>query len=74
MSSLAEVLKVTSVLALAEENGHALCHVDPQKPIEVSDHCGDRSQRDCFGNSMLPKVFPAERGDLHVELYHKGTI
>lgn len=37
---LAQMLKVTPILALAEEDGHAFGHVDSQKSIGVADHRG----------------------------------
>jgi hypothetical protein len=32
------MFEVAPILALAEEDGHAFCHVDSQKSIEITDH------------------------------------
>jgi hypothetical protein len=68
------MFKVTPVFTLAEEDGHALCHVDSQKSIKISDHGSQSGYGHRLRNAMLAKVFSTERGYLHVELDHKCTI
>ena len=48
------MFKVTPILALAEEDGHAFGHVNSQKPVKVADHGSYGGQ----GNSLCNPMFP----------------
>jgi len=48
------MFKVTSILALAEENSHAFGHVDSQKSVEIADHGSDSGKGNGLCDSMLP--------------------
>jgi hypothetical protein len=68
------MFKVTSILALAEEDSHTFSHVDSHKSVKVADHGSYTGKGNSLCDSMLPQVFPAEGSNLHVELDYEGTI
>ena len=68
------MFKVTSVFTLAEEDGHALRHINSQKSIKISDHGSQSGYGHHLRNAMLAEMFSTERRYLHMELDHKGTI
>jgi len=48
------MFKVTSILALAEEDGHAFGHVDSHKSVKVADHGSYSGYGNGLCDSMLP--------------------
>ena len=71
---LAEMVVVARAIAFAEEDGHALGHVDAHEMVEPADHGGDRRKRDRLGDGVVLEVALTECSDLEVELDHEGTV
>ena len=65
---------VARAVTFAEENFHALRHVDTHKVVEPSDHGSDSGQCDCLRDSMVAEVALAEGGDFEIELDDEGSI
>ncbi len=73
-SALAQPIIVPAALALLEQDLEALGHVNPQEAVEVADDGRERRERDGLGDAVRGEVFAPERGDLEVELDHKGAV
>ena len=61
-------------LALAEENRHALRHVDPDETIEVPDHGSDSCQDHGFRDREVVEVLPSEDRYLQIEFHNQSTV
>lgn len=71
---LAEIVVVSSSLALLEEYGHALRHVDPKIPVEIRDDRCHSGQRDSLEDAVVGQMLATEGGDLKVVLDDEGTV
>lgn len=72
---LADAVKVgLHSLALAEENRHALRHIDPDETVEVPDHRGDSCQDDGLRDREAVEVLPSEGRYLQVEFHDQSTV
>lgn len=71
---LAEVVIVSSGLALTKENGHHLSHVNAEESVKIANDSRQRRQRHCFNDWQVDKVFAAEGRKLHVEFDHESAI
>lgn len=65
---------IPSALALPEQDGHTLGHVNSQESVEVPYDGRDDSKCDSFGDSVLREMFSSKFGDLQVELDDEGSI
>ena len=73
--SLADAVVVAlHSLTLAEENRHALRHVDAYEVIEPTDHRGDGGKRDGFSDGVIAQVAFSNGCDLEVELHDESAI
>ena len=73
--SLADAIVVAfHSLALAEENRHALRHVDPDETIEVPDHGSDSRQDHGFRDREVVEVLPSEDRYLQIEFHNQSTV
>jgi len=71
---LTEVVVIPIIVALSEQYRHTLCHIDPQKSIEVSDHSCDNSKGYSLGHSVIHEVPTTEGGNLQVEFCDNGAV
>ena len=71
---LAQMVIVSTSLALTEQDRHALSHVNSKKSIPVSDDAGECGKCHCFGDRVVSQMLPAECGPLHIELDHEGAV
>jgi len=71
---LTKVVVIPTLVTLSEQYRHALCHIDPQKSIEVSDHGCENGKGHSLSHSVIRKVPTAEGGNLQVELYDDSSI
>jgi hypothetical protein len=72
--ALAYVIDVPAIVALAEEDRHALRHVDAQKLVRVPDHRGHSREHDRLRHAVLGEELPPERRNLEVEFHDKGAV
>lgn len=65
---------VARAVTFAEENFHALRHVDTHEVVEPSDHRSDSGKCDRLRDSMVAEVALAEGGNLEVKLDNKRAV
>lgn len=71
---LTEVIVIPAAVTLSEQYRHAFRHIDPQKPVEVSNHRRDDSQSYSLGHSVICEMSTTESRNLEIELDDDGSV
>lgn len=71
---LAEVVVIPTLVTLPEQYRHALRHINPQKPVEVSNHSCENGKSHSLSHSVIREVPTTECGNLQVEFYDDSPI
>lgn len=73
-NALAQVLVISSSLALAEQNIQRLVHVNPEELVDVPDRSGEQRQDDSLAQRMRAEMASSEGLYLEIVLDDERSV